>query len=142
MDLIAQFMRDSFVFTISKQYKFEAAHMLPSVPAGHPCGRLHGHSYQVIVEVTGKLTKPNLWVVDYAAINQVMDPIIASLDHQYLNELPGLENPTAEMLCLWFVERLHSVNLGGNSCFTKITVKETAKTAACLNFNEPLPYPL
>jgi 6-pyruvoyltetrahydropterin/6-carboxytetrahydropterin synthase len=85
---------------IWKDFTFEAAHCLPYVPKGHKCGRLHGHSFKVQMFVSGPLNKFG-WVMDYADIKAIVKPVIDRLDHYYLNDIPGLENPTSEVLAEW-----------------------------------------
>lgn len=91
---------------IWKDFTFEAAHHLPEVPEGHKCRRLHGHSYRVRVYIEGELDPRLGWVVDFAEIRQACEPIRQQLDHYYLNEIEGLENPTAEVLAQWIWTRL------------------------------------
>jgi 6-pyruvoyltetrahydropterin/6-carboxytetrahydropterin synthase len=91
-------------FEISRSYRFEAAHWLPNVRADHPCRQLHGHSYEVEVVLSGDLDPVLGWVLDFAAIDAVLEPLIASLDHRLLNEVEGLENPTSELLARWITE--------------------------------------
>jgi 6-pyruvoyltetrahydropterin/6-carboxytetrahydropterin synthase len=91
---------------IWKEFTFEAAHRLPHVPAGHKCARLHGHSFRVEVRVRGDLDPRLGWVMDYADLKAAWAPLDAALDHHYLNEVPGLENPTSEVLARWIWARL------------------------------------
>jgi len=91
---------------IWKDFTFEAAHHLPEVPEGHKCRRLHGHSYRVRVYVEGELDPTLGWVVDFAEIRETCEPILQQLDHYYLNEIDGLDNPTAEVLAKWIWGRL------------------------------------
>lgn len=86
---------------LTREYRFEAAHSLPRVPEGHKCARLHGHSYRVTLVVEGEVGADTGWVVDFGELDGVVDPIIARLDHRTLNDIPGLENPTSELLCVW-----------------------------------------
>ncbi len=86
---------------LSRDYRFEAAHQLPKVPAGHRCSRVHGHSYLIVVTLAGEVDPELGWLVDFADIDQVVEPIIAGLDHQLLNDIEGLENPTSEVLAAW-----------------------------------------
>lgn len=86
---------------IWKDFSFEAAHLLPNVPVGHKCGRLHGHSFKVQVFVSGPLDSHLGWVIDYADIKAAVQPIINQLDHFFLNDIEGLENPTSEVLAGW-----------------------------------------
>ena len=78
--------------TLSKTFRFEAAHRLPRVPEGHKCGRLHGHSYQIDVIIRGDVNPDTGMVVDFAQITDAWQPLHAVLDHYYLNEIEGLEN--------------------------------------------------
>lgn len=91
---------------IYKEFSFEAAHLLPNVPEGHKCGRLHGHSFRVTVFVDGPIQQPTDWVMDFADIKTAFKPILDRLDHYYLNEIPGLENPTSEQLAIWIWNEL------------------------------------
>ena len=91
---------------IFKEFTFEAAHRLPAVPEGHKCGRLHGHSFRVEVFVSGPVGDRSGWVIDFADIKEKVDPIRKQLDHYYLNEIEGLENPTSEVLVRWIWTRL------------------------------------
>ena len=91
---------------IFKEFRFEAAHRLPNVPADHKCARLHGHSFLVKIEVQGPVGEDSGWVMDFSQIAGAFDPILSRLDHYYLNEIPGLENPTSEVLARWIWNEL------------------------------------
>lgn len=91
---------------IFKEFRFEAAHRLPNVPVEHKCSRLHGHSFVVKVVVEGPVAKHSGWVMDFATISETFDPILEQLDHYYLNEISGLENPTSENLARWIWNKL------------------------------------
>ena len=91
---------------IFKEFTFEAAHRLPNVPTGHKCARLHGHSFQVAVHISGGVGRDTGWVRDFADLSDAMRPVLACLDHYYLNDVPGLENPTSEVLAQWIWDRL------------------------------------
>ena len=93
-------------FEISRKFRFEAAHRLPHAPEGHKCRRLHGHSFEVTVTVVGPLREAEGWVCDFADLATAWGPLYEELDHTYLNEIPGLENPTSELLAGWIWERL------------------------------------
>ena len=86
---------------IWKEFGFEAAHRLPNVPAGHKCARLHGHSFVVEVHLRGPVDPTLGWVMDFADLKAAWKPLHDRLDHHYLNDLPGLENPTSEVLARW-----------------------------------------
>ena len=111
---------------IWKEFTFEAAHLLPNVPEDHKCKRLHGHSYRVRLCVEGDLDPTLAWVVDFADIAEAFEPIRLRLDHYYLNEIEGLENPTAEVLARWIWQRL-APRLAG---LCRIEIRETC-TSGC-----------
>ena len=96
----------SHVAEIFREFTFEAAHHLPNVPDGHKCARLHGHSYRAEVHVSGPTGPESGWVCDFGEIKEAFKPLEAQLDHHYLNEIPGLENPTSEVLAQWIWNRL------------------------------------
>jgi len=91
---------------IFKAFTLEAAHRLPNVPEGHKCARLHGHSFRVEIHVEGELEPGTGWVMDYADIKAAFQPLYRQLDHNYLNEIEGLENPTSERLAIWIWDHL------------------------------------
>jgi 6-pyruvoyltetrahydropterin/6-carboxytetrahydropterin synthase len=94
---------------LAKSFSFEAAHFLPSFPEGHKCRRMHGHSFKVDVVVEGPLDPARGYLVDYGDIKRAVAPLHDELDHRLLNDLPGLANPTSEMLAVWVWDRLHPV---------------------------------
>jgi 6-pyruvoyltetrahydropterin/6-carboxytetrahydropterin synthase len=94
---------------IFKEFHFEAAHRLPNVPQGHKCARLHGHSFLVRLCVTGEAEEPSGWVMDFGDIKAAFKPILAQLDHYYLNDIEGLENPTSENIARWIWTKLRPV---------------------------------
>lgn len=96
----------TMTISLSKIFHFEAAHTLPNVPADHQCARMHGHSYKVEVSVTGPVGAESGWLMDHAEISKVVKPVIARLDHRYLNDIRGLENPTFEQLAGWLWREL------------------------------------
>lgn len=106
---------------VYKQFTFDAAHALPNVPEGHKCRALHGHTYHLTVYVAGPLQPEAGWVIDFSEIKAACKPVINMLDHSHLNVIPGLENPTAEMVTSWIWHRLKK-NLPG---LKKIELKET-----------------
>ena len=93
-------------FELVKTFRFEAAHALPQVPPDHKCRRLHGHSYRVDIHVTGQPDPQTGWVVDFGRIKQIVEPILAELDHRCLNDIPGLENSTSELLGKYLWDRI------------------------------------
>lgn len=112
---------------IFKEFTVEAAHRLPNVPEGHKCGRLHGHSFKIVVYASGEIEEHLGWIMDFADIKQAFQPLYDQLDHHYLNEIDGLENPTSENLARWIWEKL-------DVCLpqlSKVVVRETC-TSGCV----------
>lgn len=95
------------VATIGRTFRFESAHFLPKVPEGHRCKRLHGHNYKVEVIVTGEVDERG-FVKDFGELDTGIAPLLAKVDHRLLNDVPGLENPTAEIIARWFLEQIPS----------------------------------
>jgi 6-pyruvoyltetrahydropterin/6-carboxytetrahydropterin synthase len=91
---------------ISRRFQVEAAHLLPNAPDGHRCRRLHGHSFSVTVTISGPVEEPQGWVLDFGAIDDAFSPLMDALDHRFLNDVEGLENPTSENLAIWIWEAL------------------------------------
>ena len=91
---------------IFKEFSIEAAHRLPNVPPGHKCARLHGHSFQVRIGVSGPVGDDSGWVLDFAEIKLAFEPLFQQLDHHYLNDIEDLDNPTSENLARWIWQRL------------------------------------
>ncbi|MFC6881535.1 MULTISPECIES: 6-carboxytetrahydropterin synthase QueD [Actinomadura] len=111
---------------IFREFTFEAAHRLPNVPDGHKCARLHGHSYRVEVHVSGEVDPVMGWLMDFAEIKAAVKPVIDRLDHYYLNEVPGLENPTSEQLAKWIWDQL-----AARLPLSAVMVRETC-TSGCV----------
>jgi 6-pyruvoyltetrahydropterin/6-carboxytetrahydropterin synthase len=112
---------------LERSYRFEAAHFLPKVPPGHKCARMHGHSYAIDVAIEGETDPERGWVIDFADIDEAASPLVRLLDHQVLNEIEGLANPTSELLALWWWQRLSGVLPG----LIEIAVSETP-TSRCI----------
>ena len=89
-----------------REFGFEAAHRLPRAPEGHKCTRLHGHSFRVQLVCEGEIDPDTGWLVDFGEIKRVFEPLLQRLDHHYLNEIEGLENPTAENIARWIWDRI------------------------------------
>lgn len=86
---------------LAREFTFEAAHRLPNAPPGHKCLRLHGHSFRLELICEGEIDPAAGWLVDFADIKRAFEPMLDRLDHHYLNEVEGLENPTAENIARW-----------------------------------------
>ena len=106
--------------TLFKEFQFESAHRLPHVPEGHKCGRLHGHSFLVRLEITGEVDAHTGWVMDFAELKAAFMPI------HYLNDIPGLENPTSEVLAKWIWDQMKPILPE----LSAVMIKETC-TAGC-----------
>jgi 6-pyruvoyltetrahydropterin/6-carboxytetrahydropterin synthase len=91
---------------ITQAFHFEAAHRLPHVAATHRCYRLHGHSYRVELGLEGAVDPVSGFVADFFDIEDAFAPLRETLDHHYLNEIEGLENPTAELIAVWIFDRV------------------------------------
>lgn len=102
-------------------FHLEASRRLPRLPAEHPCSRLHGHSFRVEVHVSGPLDPELGWVCDFADVQAAWQPIHTALDHRYLNDIAGLDNPTSEHLAIWIWQRLQPALPG----LGKVVVMET-----------------
>lgn len=111
---------------LSKTFSFEAAHSLPTFPDGHKCRRLHGHSFRFDVIVEGEVDPLRGYLIDYGDIKKAAEPLIRRLDHYHLNEIEGLENPTAETLAGWIYHQLKAPL----PLLTRIIVHETC-TSSC-----------
>ncbi len=92
--------------TITQAFTFEAAHHLPHVPETHRCRRLHGHSYRVELKLAGKVDPSTGFVVDFFDVEGAFQPLLQRLDHFLLNDVEGLENPTAENIAIWIFARV------------------------------------
>lgn len=112
---------------IYKSFTFEAAHFLPNVPDDHKCRRLHGHSFEVTVFVAGDIDDDSGWVMDFGDIKNAYEPVFEALDHRFLNEIPGLENPTSEHIARWIWWRLHDQL----PQLSQVEVRETC-TSGCI----------
>jgi 6-pyruvoyltetrahydropterin/6-carboxytetrahydropterin synthase len=106
---------------IYKQFTFDSAHLLPNVPGTHKCRQLHGHTYHLTVFVEGDLQKELGWVVDFSDLNKIIKPVIDLVDHKYLNDIPGLNNPTTEIFSIWLWDQIKPKLTG----LKKIELKET-----------------
>jgi 6-pyruvoyltetrahydropterin/6-carboxytetrahydropterin synthase len=112
---------------IYKDFSIEAAHRLPNVPDGHKCARLHGHSFQVRLVISGEPGASSGWVMDFSEIKEIFKPLFDRLDHHYLNDIKGLENPTSENLAIWIWRELKA----DLPLLSRVEIKETC-TSGCV----------
>ena len=116
---------------IFKVFHIEAAHRLPNLPEIHKCSRLHGHSFRVEIHISGEVSKEQGWIMDFGDLKSAFKPLYEQLDHHYLNEVKGLENPTSENLARWIWERLKPTL----PALSKIVIQETC-TSGCVYTGE------
>ncbi len=112
---------------IYKEFSIEAAHRLPNLADNHKCSRLHGHSFLIRICVEGEVDPDTGWIIDFAEIKKAYKPVFDQLDHHYLNEIEGLENPTSENLAKWIWDRLKPEL----TLLSKVIIKETC-TSGCV----------
>ena len=110
---------------IYREITFDSAHFLPNVPEGHKCRHMHGHTYRLKVFIEGPLTKEG-WVIDFKDMKEAMMPVIDVVDHKVLNDIPGLENPTCELLAVWLWDQLKPALPG----LKKVELNETPTSGA------------
>ncbi len=111
---------------IFKSFRIEAAHRLLGLPEGHKCWRLHGHSFRIDIHIRGPVDPSRGWVMDFGDVSAAFRPIFEDLDHHYLNDIPGLENPTSERLAQYVWGRLADILPG----LARVVIHETC-TAGC-----------
>ncbi|MGI9246388.1 MAG: 6-carboxytetrahydropterin synthase QueD [Steroidobacteraceae bacterium] len=111
---------------IFKTFTLECAHRLPHVPPGHKCERVHGHSFRVELHVAGPIDPQLGWVMDFADVKRAFEPLFERLDHRYLNDVPGLDNPTSENLARWIWGELKP----SLSPLSRVIVHETCTSGA------------
>lgn len=104
------------------EFHFESAHFLPNVPLGHRCKNMHGHNYLVEVRLRGPIDPQTGFLIDFFEVQKVADPVIKEMDHCVLNDIKGLENPSAENIARFIFEKLK----GPLPQLIQITVHETS----------------
>ena len=111
-------------YELKQQFHIESARFLPKLPQAHPCSRIHGHSFKIVLKLVGDLDPEIGWLYDYHRISELMEPLLAQLDQRTLNDVPGLENPTSELLAKWIFEK----TLPKLPLLKTVSVMETADT--------------
>lgn len=111
-------------YELKHHFSIESARFLPQLPKSHPCSQIHGHSFKIILTLKGELDPKLGWLIDYNDIKKSMSPILMQIDHKVLNDVPGLENPTSELLAKWIFEKA-SLQL---PLLTQVQVLETPET--------------
>jgi 6-pyruvoyltetrahydropterin/6-carboxytetrahydropterin synthase len=124
--------------SIARVYTAECSHVLPNVPKGHKCGRVHGHSYAFEIELSGRVDTTLGWLVDFAHLDEVAKTMIVSkLDHHHLNDVEGLANPTSEVLAFWIWKRLSVYGWPTGVSLSRVTVRETKRSSATIRGDVP-----
>ena len=111
-------------YELKQHFQIESARFLPNLPSTHPCARLHGHSFKIVLTLLGDLDTKVGWVMDYNEISFAMKPLLIEIDHRVLNEVPGLENPTSELLAKWIYDRM----IKKIPILKNVTIAETSAT--------------
>ena len=91
---------------IYKEFSFDSAHFLPNVPDGHKCKEMHGHTYRLKVFIKGELDPQLGWIMDFKDLKEALLPVIDQLDHKLINNIQGLQNPTAENITVWIWQQI------------------------------------
>lgn len=112
------------IFELKQHFQIESARFLPHLPPEHPCSRMHGHSFKIILTLKGALDPKVGWVIDYNEIQAKMKPLLSQIDHRVLNEVEGLENPTSELLAKWIYDN----SVANLPQLVRVTVLETPFT--------------
>ena len=114
---------------IYKEFSFDSAHFLPLVPEGHKCRNMHGHTYKLKVYIKGQPDTQFGWIMDFKELKDVVGPVIDQLDHKLINEIKGLENPTAENITIWIWQQIKPLL----PLLSKIELHETPTTGVIYN---------
>lgn len=119
------------MIVVQRRYHFESAHFLPKVPEGHRCKRMHGHNYEILVEIKldGGAVDERGFVLDFYELDLIVHPLLGLIDHRCLNDVPGLENPTAELIGAWFLGKIGD-GLPEGVLMHAVTVYETKDCCA------------
>ena len=112
------------IMELKQHFQIESARFLPNLEPGHPCSRMHGHSFKIILTLKGPVDPKVGWVMDYHVITKVMEPILKKLDHRVLNEVEGLSNPTSELLAKWIFDHV----IKEIPLLTAVNISETPNT--------------
>ena len=112
---------------LKQEFYIEAARKLPQLPPSHPCSQIHGHSFKITFTYRGRLNSRVGWLEDYHVLATKAQPILNQIDHQFLNNIKGLENPTTELLCIWLYKKTKKQI----PILFQVSIKETTTTECC-----------
>jgi 6-pyruvoyltetrahydropterin/6-carboxytetrahydropterin synthase len=116
---------EKVIVRLSQEFHFEASHRLSHLGPDHPCHPLHGHSYRVDIVISGEVNPTTGFLMDYAELQGIVQPVIKQLDHTHLNDVPGLPLSTTEHIADWLWKRLKPTL----PMLVEITIRETPATA-------------
>ena len=114
---------------IYKEFAFDSAHFLPNVPEGHKCKNMHGHTYRLRVCIQGEPDPQLGWLMDFKELKDIVGQTIDQLDHKLINDIPGLQNPTAENITIWIWQQIQPKL----PMLSKIDLYETPTTGVIYN---------
>ena len=123
------------IYLLRRRAHFSSAHRLTAVAEGHPCGQLHGHTWEVEIELRVSVLPEEGWVMDFKDVDAALHPLVQQLDHKVLNDIPGLQNPTSEHIAMWFMQALRQAL--PNLC--AVRVRESARSEVEVRLPEPIP---
>jgi queuosine biosynthesis protein QueD len=103
-----------------REFTFESARKLTRLPENHKCSRVHGHTFRVIIHVAGDIDADTGWLMDFSELDSKINQIREQLDHGFLNDIPGLENPTTENIARWIWNTLKP----GLVCLSRVVIQE------------------
>ena len=114
------------------EFNFDAAHQFMHKPVGHKYRALHGHSFRVEVAVRGEPQAETGFIVDFETLEKACAELRESLDHNFLNEIPGLETPSLENISRWIWQRLQ-VQVPG---LHRVTVRRDSLGQGCAYYGD------
>ena len=120
---------------IYKDFKFEAAHFLPSAPAGTANARVHGHSFRARVVIEGEPNSESGYVFHFDDLSAAIRETEDALDHRLLNDVEGLSAPTLERIAMWIWNRLANRVPG----LSEVQVHRDSCNEGCIYSGPPSP---
>jgi len=92
---------------IYRTYTLHSARFIPTLDSSHPCSKMHGHTFKIIIELNGPINNKTGFVMDFYDLDDIVqNKIIKKIDHQILNDIEGLKNPSSEHLSIWVWKNL------------------------------------
>ncbi len=136
------FFKGGNLLTITKEFTFDSAHRLYLSDLSEEeneelygkCSRFHGHTYRLLVSVTGEIKSDGM-IINFTTLKQIVtDKVLSRYDHSYLNELDEYKTmpPTAEAMCLHIFKTLGDDLKDHDVSLTEITLYETPTSKATI----------